>query len=74
MEYIRLGNSNLQVSRICLGCMEFGIASKNSGKAAAGSHSWTLDENKSREIIKHALDTGINFFDTAAIYQNGSSE
>lgn len=67
MEYIKLGNSNLNVSRICLGCMGF-------GDSMQGQHSWTLDENKSREIIKHALDSGINFFDTAPAYQNGTSE
>lgn len=67
MEYVKLGNSDLKVSRICLGCMGFGD-SKN------GQHSWTLDENASREIIKHALDQGINFFDTAIGYQNGTSE
>lgn len=67
MEYIQLGNSDLKVSRICLGCMGFGDAQK-------GMHSWTLDEDKSREIIKYALDNGINFFDTAMGYQGGSSE
>ena len=67
MQYIKLGNSDLNVSRICLGCMGF-------GNAATGQHSWTLDEEKSREIIKHALDSGINFFDTAIVYQQGSSE
>lgn len=67
MEYVKLGNSDLKVSRICLGCMGFGD-SKN------GQHSWTLDEDASREIIKHALEQGINFFDTAIGYQNGTSE
>lgn len=67
MEYVKLGNSDLKVSRICLGCMGFGD-SKN------GQHSWTLDENASREIIKHALEQGINFFDTTIGYQNGTSE
>ncbi len=67
MEYIKLGNSDLEVSRICLGCMGFG--DKNTGM-----HSWTLDEEKSMEIIKRALEVGINFFDTAISYQNGSSE
>lgn len=74
MEYIQLGKSDLYVSRICLGCMGFGNASQNDGKTVAGRHSWTLDEEASRKIIKHALDVGINFFDTAAIYQEGSSE
>ena len=67
MKYIQLGNSNLKVSRICLGCMGFGDA-KN------GQHSWTIDEKKTREIVKHALDLGINFFDTAIAYQSGTSE
>lgn len=67
MKYVKLGNSDLNVSRICLGCMGF-------GNAATGQHSWTIDEEKSREIIKHALDSGINFFDTAIVYQNGTSE
>ena len=67
MEYIKLGNSDLNVSRICLGCMSFGDSNK-------GIHSWTLDEEKSTEIIKKALDEGINFFDTAIAYQNGTSE
>lgn len=74
MEYTKLGNSDLQVSRICLGCMGFGTASQNDGRTVPGRHSWTLDEEASRKIIKHALDIGINFFDTAAIYQDGSSE
>lgn len=67
MEYRKLGKSDLNVSRICLGCMGF-------GDAASGMHSWTLDEEHSRKIIKHALDKGINFFDTALGYQGGSSE
>ncbi|MDU4660690.1 MAG: aldo/keto reductase, partial [Clostridium butyricum] len=67
MKYIKLGNSDLNVSRICLGCMGFGDAEK-------GMHKWTLDEKKSAEIIKVALDYGINFFDTAVAYQNGTSE
>ena len=67
MEYIKLGNSDLNVSRICLGCMGFGD-SRN------GMHSWTLDEEHSAEIVKTALDSGINFFDTAIGYQNGTCE
>ena len=55
MEYVKLGNSDLHVSRICLGCMGF-------GEAAAGQHHWTLDEESSNEIIKAALENGINFF------------
>ena len=67
MKYTQLGNSDLQVSRICMGCMGFGDA-KN------GQHSWTLDEAHSREIIKRGLELGVNFFDTAIGYQSGTSE
>ena len=67
MKYAKLGNSDLQVSRICMGCMGF-------GNAATGQHSWTLDEAASREIIKRGLELGVNFFDTAIGYQNGTSE
>lgn len=67
MEYIKLGDSDLNVSRICLGCMGFGDSSN-------GMHTWTLDEEKFMEIIKKALENGINFFDTAIAYQNGTSE
>lgn len=67
MKYIRLGKSDLNVSRICMGCMGF-------GDAASGQHSWTVDESQTREIIKHGLEQGINFFDTAIVYQNGTSE
>ena len=58
MEYTKLGNSDLTVSRICMGCMGFGDASN-------GQHSWTLDEEHSREIIRRGLELGVNFFDTA---------
>ncbi|MDO4926302.1 MAG: aldo/keto reductase [Turicibacter sp.] len=67
MEYTNLCNTNIKVSRICMGCMGFGDA-KN------GQHTWTLDEEQSRLIIKKGLDLGINFFDTAIAYQNGTSE
>ena len=67
MQYTKLGNSDLNVSRICMGCMGF-------GDAGNGQHSWTLDEEHSREIIKHGLERGINFFDTAIAYQSGTSE
>ena len=67
MKYIKLGESELIVSRICMGCMGFGDA-KN------GQHSWTLDEEHSREIIGYGLKQGINFFDTAVGYQSGTSE
>ena len=67
MKYTKLGNSDLNVSRICMGCMGF-------GDAANGQHSWTVDEAHSREIIKRRLELGINFFDTAIAYQSGTSE
>lgn len=67
MKYINLGDSELNVSRICMGCMGF-------GEAGNGQHHWTIDEASSREIIKKGLDLGINFFDTAIGYQNGTSE
>ncbi len=67
MQYTKLGSSQLRVSRICMGCMGFGDA-KN------GQHSWTVDEEHSREIIKQGLSFGINFFDTAIGYQSGTSE
>ncbi len=67
MEYIALGKTDLKVSRICMGCMGFGDSSR-------GQHSWTLDEEHSREIIRNGLEQGINFFDTAIGYQNGTSE
>lgn len=68
MEYTKLGNTGLEVSKLCLGCMSFGDASR-------GFHSgWLLDEEASRVIIKKALDLGINFFDTANVYSEGTSE
>lgn len=67
MEYITLGGSDLMASRICMGCMGFG----DSGR---GQHSWTLDEDHSRQIIKRGLELGVNFFDTAIAYQGGTSE
>ncbi len=66
MQYTKLGNSGLTVSRICMGCMGFGDPNN-------GQH-WTLDEQHSREIIQHGLELGINFFDTAIGYQSGTSE
>ncbi len=67
MDYIKLGQSELNVSRICLGCMGF-------GDNTIGQHSWTVGEEDSRMIIRKALDEGINFFDTAIGYQLGTSE
>ena len=67
MEYTQLGNSDLTVSRICMGCMGF-------GDAARGQHTWTVDEETSRAVIRRGLELGINFFDTAIAYQSGTSE
>ncbi len=67
MQYTKLGNSELTVSRICMGCMGFGDPHN-------GQHSWTLDEEHSRVIIKRGLELGVNFFDTAVGYQSGTSE
>lgn len=67
MKYTTLGKSELRVSRICLGCMGF-------GDAGNGMHSWTLDLDHSQQIIQAALESGINFFDTAAGYSGGTSE
>ena len=67
MQYTKLGNSDLTVSRICMGCMGFGDPHN-------GQHSWTLGEEHSREIIRRGLELGVNFFDTAVGYQSGTSE
>lgn len=67
MEYTRLGNTGLEVSKLCLGCMSFGDPNK-------WIHNWVLNEEDSRKIIKKALDVGINFFDTANVYGLGASE
>ena len=67
MEYTKLGNSDLNVSRICMGCMGFGDPKR-------GQHSWTIDEEHTREIIKRGLELGVNFYDTAIAYQSGTSE
>ncbi|TBL69067.1 aldo/keto reductase [Paenibacillus thalictri] len=67
MEYVKLGNTGLEVSRICLGCMGFGVAER-------WTHQWVIDEENSRPVIKKALELGINFFDTANIYSDGTSE
>ncbi len=67
MQYNTLGKTDLRVSRLCLGCMTFGEPDR-------GKHAWTLPEESSRLIIRHALNSGINFFDTANSYSDGSSE
>ena len=67
MKYTKLGSTGLDVSRICLGCMSYGIAER-------GAHLWTLDEESSRPHIKRAVEAGINFFDTANVYSDGTSE
>ena len=67
MRYTRLGRTGLEVSRIALGCMTF-------GEPKRGNHEWTLPEEESRPIIRRALELGINFFDTANVYSDGSSE
>ena len=67
MKYTKLGNSELTVSRICMGCMGFGDPNN-------GQHTWTVDEAHTREIVKGGLELGVNFFDTAMGYQNGTSE
>src|SRR6185437_4344831 len=65
--YTRLGTTGLEVSALCLGCMSFGDPDR-------GNHAWSLPEEPSRELIKAALEAGINFFDTANVYSLGSSE
>lgn len=67
MNNIKLGHSGLEVSPICIGCMGFGDPAK-------GYPSWALGEEKSRVLIKHAIEAGLNFFDTANLYGAGSSE
>jgi aryl-alcohol dehydrogenase-like predicted oxidoreductase len=67
MQYSRLGHTGLEVSRICLGCMTFGAPDR-------GNHPWTLGEDASRPLIRQALEAGVNFFDTANVYSDGSSE
>ena len=67
MQYAKLGRTGLDVSRICLGCMSYGVP-------ARGNHPWTLDEAASRPFIRKALDLGINFFDTANVYSDGTGE
>jgi len=67
MDYVNLGHTGLKVSRLCLGCMSFGIPGQ-------GTHEWTLDEATSRPFFRQAIEAGINFFDTANGYSAGTSE
>lgn len=67
MDYVNLGKTGLQVSRICLGCMTYGVPDR-------GAHPWSLPEDQSRPFFKRALELGINFFDTANVYSDGTSE
>jgi aryl-alcohol dehydrogenase-like predicted oxidoreductase len=66
MRYAKLGNTDIEVSKLCVGCMSFG--------KTGTMHDWTLDEEQTEEVVKHALDLGINFFDTANGYSAGTSE
>ena len=67
MRWVKLGSTGMEVSPICLGCMSYGVSER-------GNHAWSLDEETSRPFIQQALEAGINFFDTANVYSNGSSE
>ena len=67
MEYVKLGRTGLEVSRVCLGCMSYGMPDR-------GNHAWSIGEEEARPFIKRALEGGINFFDTANRYSLGSSE
>ena len=67
MKYVKFGQTGLDVSRICLGCMTYGVPDR-------GAHPWTLDEDASRPLIRQAVEAGINFFDTANAYSDGTSE
>ena len=67
MKYSKLGNSDIEVSKLCVGCMSF-------GKPFADFHEWTLSQDETDEVVKHALNLGINFFDTANVYAHGTSE
>jgi aryl-alcohol dehydrogenase-like predicted oxidoreductase len=67
MDYVKFGSTGLEVSRICLGCMTY-------GEAGRGNHAWTMDEESSRPLLRQAVELGINFWDTANTYSDGSSE
>jgi len=72
MDYVKLGRTGLEVSRICLGCMTYGAPA--AGALLPGRHAWALDEAESQPFLRQALDLGINFFDTANVYSSGASE
>ncbi len=67
MKYTKLGSTGIDVSKICLGCMSYGVSDR-------GTHEWTLDEEASRPFIQRAVEQGVNFFDTANVYSDGTSE
>src|SRR5690348_7033620 len=67
MDYVKLGSTGLDVSPICVGCMSFGAPDR-------GNHTWTLDEDQAFPLIRQAVEAGVNFFDTANVYSDGSSE
>jgi aryl-alcohol dehydrogenase (NADP+) len=67
MQYVKLGSTGLEVSRICLGCMSY-------GSPGAGTHPWSLDDDAARPFFRRAVEAGINFFDTANVYSAGTSE
>ena len=67
MKYTKLGNTGIEVSRICVGCMSFGAPSED-------FHLWTLPQEETTRMVKHAIDLGVNFFDTANCYSHGTSE
>ena len=67
MDYVKLGSTGLEVSKLCLGCMSYGDPER-------GGHPWALPEDQSAAFLLRALDAGVNFFDTANVYSNGSSE
>ncbi len=67
MRYVKLGSTGMDVSRLCLGCMSFGVPER-------GTHAWSLPEDTSRPLIRSAIEAGVNFFDTANMYSEGTSE
>ena len=72
MDYVNLGKTGVKVSRICLGCMSYGVPP--AGMLRPGSNAWSLNEEQSQPFFRQALDAGINFFDTANVYSTGDSE